>query len=195
MHDPDYSRLNCDTDSGVVDTFAILHTNSSEENETDDVDNTINSRGRTTNSVSVYERSRDRVNTAGETGPVKPALKRKDSYEIPVTETKLDETENSEYSKPVKFKREENKQNDAVVGGDETSHDETSQDHENYRETTESETSPGVRYNIDDGYEEVVPVSVTGNRSSMKDDLNTQNVTVAIPLPKRNGDNTGSDSD
>ena len=88
---PDYARLYSDTDSGVVDTFAILHTNSSKENEVNGIDITANSMERSTDNTTEYERTRSSANAVGKTEAVMPPLKRKDSYEMPVLTTKLDE--------------------------------------------------------------------------------------------------------
>ena len=193
-HDPDYARLHSDTDSGVVDTFAILHTNSSEENEVDGIDNSANSMESSTNNSTEYERTRSSANQV-----IKPLLKRKDSYEMPVLTTKSDETVetvDSGYSKPFKLKREETKQNDAIGGGTDTS-----DKRENDRKMIDIVSSTGIANTIiGDGYEEVRPVSVTENASSAKDDVNTQDhekeiVIIEIPLPTRNGCNSDSDSD
>ena len=196
--DPDYARLHSDTDSGVVDTFAILHTNSSEENEVDGIDNTANSTERSTNNSTEYERTRSSATQVGKIAEIKPPLKRKDSYEMPVLTTKPDEaveTVDSGYSKPFKLKREENKQNDAVGGGTETP-----EKRDIDRKTIDIVSSTGIANTIADGYEEVRPVSITENASSAKDDLNTPDhekeiVIIDIPLPKRNGGDSDSDSD
>ena len=56
LHDPNNSRLQSGTDSGVVKTSEILNLRIAVgKNETHDVDNTVNSSGRNTNSESDYE--------------------------------------------------------------------------------------------------------------------------------------------
>ena len=194
-HDPDYARLHSDTDSGVVDTFAILHTNSSEENEVDGIDKTANSMERSANNATEYEQTRGSANDEGETEAVIPPLKRKDSYEMPALNTKSDETVDPGYSKPFKLKREENKQNDAIGGGTEAS-----EKRENDRKTIDIVSSTCIANTIGDGYEEVRPVSATENVSSARDNLNTQDhekeiVIIDIPLPKRSRDDSDTDSD
>ena len=93
------------------------------------------------------------------------------------------------------MKREENKQNDAIGGGIETP-----EKRENDRKTIDIVSSTGIANTIGDGYEEVRPVSVTENASSAKGDLNTQDhekeiVKIDIPLPKKSGGDSDSDSE
>ena len=61
--DPNNSILQSGTDSGVVKMFEILYIQIAVgKNESHDVDNTMNSRGRNTNSISDYDCSFDPAN-------------------------------------------------------------------------------------------------------------------------------------
>ena len=214
-HDPDYARLHSDNDSGVVDTFAILHTNNSEENEAGGIDNTANETEKVTNNETEYNHTTDIADESkGGTSEVKPTLNRKDSYELPVLSKKLHENMDTGYSKPFKLKREE-KQNETIGNGTEAPkatanivENETNASKNGYTEAPQKQENDGKTVDIvaneankgahiiDYGYEEVM---VMDDASSAKDDAHIQNhdkevAIVDIPLRKRNCDDSDSDS-
>ena len=205
-HDPEYNRLQSDTDSGVVDSFGISQINANDDSTSDRIsDNTelpvLN--GNKTYVTNNMNENCDNLNTEREENKT-AEVRRRDSYEIPEMNAKIKETKTSDHGGLNNIEK-----GDREIHHDENSLKSTTQKNGKRRDSYETpsiQTDISLKVNtcVSD-YETAISASSIENPSAEsadytkveikyenEDEKTTDNVTVALPHSNLDSD---SDSD
>ena len=207
-HDPEYNRLQSDTDSGVVDSFGISQINANDDSTSDRISDHTELpvfNGNKTYVTNTMNENCDNINTEREEENKNAGVRRRDSYEIPEMNANITETKTSDHGGLNNIAKE-----DREIHHDENSLKSMTQKNGKRRDSYETpsiQTDIGLKVNtcISD-YETAISASSIENPSAdsadytkveikyeNEDEKTAENVTVA--LPHRSNSNMDSDSD